>query len=272
MIGAARQGLQAAGCLAALAAPVAAQGSAAPAYHPSQLDCSRYRQQVQSVILLDGVGQRSRETTGRDGTLTVRASAVDSLLRLEAWFDTLTVWREGAGERLEPETDGVVGGRFRGMLTRAGGFTESDRPFIPDEIAEVAEVGDALSELFPPLPPLALAPGAGWKDPLGTVILRIPDGSREGRRVERYRITRRLEREESRLLPDSTEVRAERSETETSVLEWSGELGPVRWAREIGVLVTVPMGGPVKQPFRTRIDQKVTVERVAGGCRSGVSG
>ena len=244
----------------------AAQAPPRPAYHPAQLDCARFRQQVQSVILLEGGRERSRETTGRDGTLTVRASAADTLLRLEAWFDTLAVWREGSGERLEPGTDGVIGGRFRGTLTRSGGFTESDRPFVPDEIAEVAEVGDALRELFPPLAPVGLVPGGAWKDPFGTVIMRIPDASRDGRRVERYRISRRLEREESRLLPDSTEVRAQRSETESSVVEWSGELGPLRWDREINVVVTVPMGGPVKQPFRTRIEQKVTVERVPGSC------
>jgi hypothetical protein len=224
---------------------------------------------VRSVILLDGGGQHSRETTGRDGTLSVRATGSDSLLQLEAWFDTLAVWREGSGERLEPETDGVVGGRFRGTLTRAGSFTEQDRPFIPDEVAQVADVGDALGELFPALPPVGLLPGAAWKDEFGTVILRIPDGSRDGRRVERYRINRKLQREESRLLSDSSEVRAERNETESSVLEWSGELGPVRWDREVTVLVTVPAGGPVRQPFRTRIEQQISVERVAGSCRPG---
>jgi hypothetical protein len=264
-----------AGCPQLLAllvsAAVSAQTPTRPVYHPAQLDCSRFRQQVQSVILLDGGGQHSRETTGRDGTLTVHATAADSLLRLVAWFDTLSVWREGSGERLEPETDGVVGGRFRGLLTRSGEFTETDRPFIPDDIAEVAEVGDALVELFPPLPQIPLAPGAAWKDPFGLVILRIPDGSREGRRVERYRINRKLEREETRLLPDSSEIHAHRSETESSVVEWSGELGPMRWDREISVLVTVPVGGPVRQPFHTRIDQKVMVEREADGCRSAVA-
>lgn len=251
------------------ASPADAQAPARPVYHPAQLDCSRYRQQVRSVILLDGGGQHSRETTGRDGTLSIHATSADSALRLEAWFDTLTVWREGSGERLEPETDGVIGGRFRGTLTRAGGFTETDRPFIPDEIAQVADVGDALAELWPPLPAAALLPGAAWKDEFGTVILRIPDGTRDGRRVERYRINRKLEREETRLLSDSSEVRAERSETEASVLEWSGELGPVRWDREVTVLVTVPTGGPVRQPFRTRIEQQISIERLAGSCRAG---
>ena len=110
-----------------LATSGAAQAPEA-SYHPLQLDCASYRQQVRSVIDLEGGRQRSRETTGRDGILKVRASAQDSLLRLEAWFETLTVWREGSGERLVPETDGVIGGRFKGMLTRLGAFTSKRIP------------------------------------------------------------------------------------------------------------------------------------------------
>lgn len=237
-----------------------------PAYHPLQLDCGRYHQEFLSTIELAGTRQRSRETTRRDGVLSVRAAWRDSLLELEAWFDTLSLWREGSGERLEPETDGVVGGRFLGTLTRAGVFTETDRPFVPDDVAQVADVGDALGELFPSLPRRALAPGASWQDGFGTVITRLPDGMRDARTVERYRLDRRATKEESRLLPDSTEVRATRRERETGVFEWSKELGPVRWEREITVEVDVPAGGMVRRPFRTRIEQKATIERVGGGC------
>jgi hypothetical protein len=244
----------------------AAAQEAAPSYHPLQLDCSRYRQEIRSVIELVGARQRSRETTSRVGILAVRAAARDSAIALEAWFDSLAVWREGAGERLEPETDGVIGGRFRGLLSRRGVYTETDRPFVPDEVAQVADVGDALGQLFPPLPGRPLPPGATWQDLSGTVITRLPDGRRVGRMVERYRLAQRSVKEESRLLPDSSEVRATRRERETGVYEWSREAGPVRWERDITVEVDVPAGGPVRFPFRTRIEQKVTMERVAGGC------
>jgi hypothetical protein len=246
-----------------------AQGAAqdaAPTYHPLQLDCARYRQEIRSVIDLAGARRRSRETTGRVGLLIVRAGARDSSIALEAWFDSLSVWREGDGERLEPETDGVIGGRFRGTLSLSGAFTETDRPFVPDEVAQVADVGDALGELLPLLPPRPLGRGNVWEDGLGTVITRLPDGRREARIVERYRLERRSSRAESRLLPDSSEVRATREDRETGVFEWSAELGPVRWERDITAEVTVPAGGPVRLPFRTRIDQKVTIERVAGVC------
>ena len=237
-----------------------------PVYHPLQLDCATYRQEVRTGIRLEGGRQRSQETTGRAGTLSVRANSRDTLLVLEAWFDSLTVWREGGGERLEPETDGMIGGRFRGSLTPHGAFIETDRPFVPDDIAQVADVGDALTELFPPLAPIALAPGAAWKDDSGTVISRSPDGRNEGRRVERYRLIRRSSRVESRLLPDSTEVRANRRESEAGTYEWSEELGLVRWEREITVDMDVPAGGLVKQAFRTRIEQLVTIQRLERSC------
>ena len=244
-------------------------GADAPRYHPLLLDCARYRTQARSEILVQAGRQRTRETTGRDGVMVLRAVAADSLIRLEAWFDTLSLWREGSGERLEPDTDGLVGGRYRGTLTPLGGFTASDTPFIPDEVAEVADLSEALAELLPPLSPTPLAPGGSWRDDLGTVITRLPDGRIGARPVERYRLLRRSARQESHLLPDSTEVKASGSETESGVFSWTTELGVVRWERDLTDEVTVPAGGLVKQPFRTRIVQQVTVERVGGGgeCR-----
>ncbi|HXW96446.1 MAG TPA: hypothetical protein VEI47_02590 [Gemmatimonadales bacterium] len=248
-----------------LARGASAQASA-PYYHPLQLDCASFRQQVRSTIDLEGIRERSRETTGRDGILELRAAAQDSLIMLTAWFDTLIVWREGAGERLEPETDGVIGGRYKGSLTVQGAFVSLDRPFVPDEVAQVSDVGDALQELLPPLPPVALQPGQGWKDDLGTVISRLPDGLNGGHRVERYRLTRRSSGEEFRMLPDSIEVRATRRESETGVYEWTAELGVVHWDRGITTDVMVPTGGPVRAPFRTHIEQQATVDRVGAEC------
>ncbi len=243
-----------------------AQTPAPPAYHPAQLDCAAYRQTLSSDIRLEGVRERSRETSGRDGVIRLRATSRDTLIALEAWFDTLAVWREGNGERLAPETDGVIGGRFTGLLTRQGGLTVTDRPFIPDDIAQVAEVSGALEELLPPLPQVALTPGTGWKDGVGLILTRLSDERQGGRRVERYRLIRRTARNELRLLPDSSEVRATRVEDETGTIFWSAELGLVRWERTITVEVSVPRGGVVQSPFRTRIVQQVTVERMGGGC------
>lgn len=238
----------------------------APRYAPLLLDCARYQVHIESDIVIQSGRQRTREQTGRDGVMVLKASSADSLLKLEAWFDTLSIWREGSGERLSPDTDGLIGGRYRGELTPLGGFTPTDTPFIPDEIAEIADLRNALGDLLPQLPATPLRLGAAWKDDFGTVISRTTDAMMSGRSVERYRLVRHTTRDESRTLPDSTEVSASRVETENGVFSWSPELGVVRWERDLTEEVTVPAGGLVKQPFKTGIEQKVTVLRVGGTC------
>lgn len=238
-----------------------AQTPPAPSYSPLYLDGATYRQVVRSVITIAAGQERTRETSLREGRLQLRASGRDSLAVLEAWFDSLTAWREGAGERVTPETDGVIGGRFRGDLTRLGGFRVTDVPFVPDDLAQVTDLATALADLLPPLPPTSLSPGQSTRDDFGTSFLRVPDGLVAGRRVERYRLVRQSESEESRLLPDSTEVRALRQERETGVFSWSRDVGLVRWDREVTVEVQVPAGGVVRRPFRTVIEQTIVVER-----------
>jgi hypothetical protein len=240
--------------------------ASAPRYQLLQLDCARFRQEIHSAILLEGGGSRSRETTWREGELTLRATPSDDGIALVAWFDTLTVWREGSGQRLIPETDGVVGGRFRGLLTAAGVFTSSDRPFVPDEVAQVADVGDALERLLPRLPPAPLERGQSSRDDDGLVITRLADGSVLGRVTHRFRLTTRFEGDDLRLLPDSTPVTAHRSETETGVYDWLPELGVVRWERQVSIDVAVPAGGVVKSAFRTRIEQQAATTRLEGSC------
>ncbi len=255
--------LAASGALA-FAIPLFAQSPAPPAYHPLHLDGATYRQEIRSTISIESGRERTRERGLRDGRLRLHARPQDSLLAVEGWFDTLDVWREGAEGRMTPETDGVIGGRFRGMLTRQGGFQATDVPFVPDDLAQVTELSSALADLLPPLPPLALTPGASVRDAFGTSFLRVPDGLVDGHRVERYRLGRQSEGEEVRLLPDSTEVRAVRRERESGVFSWSRELGLVRWEREITVEVMVPVGRVVKAPFRTVIEQTIIVSRLDG--------
>jgi hypothetical protein len=240
--------------------------ASAPRYQALQLDCGRFRQEIRSAIRLEGGGSRSRETTWREGELTLRATPSDGGIALVAWFDTLTVWREGSGQRLIPETDGVIGGRFRGQLTADGVFTSSDRPFVPDEVAQVTDVGDALERLLPRLPPVPLERGQSSKDDDGLVISRLADGSALGRVTHRFRLTTRFEGDDLRLLPDSTPVTAHRSETETGVYDWLPELGVVRWERQVTIDVSVPAGGVVKSAFRTRIEQQATTTRLEESC------
>ena len=238
----------------------------APRYAPLLLDCASYRVQVESEIVIQSGRSRTKEHSSRDGIMVLKASAADSLIKLEGWFDSLTLWRDGEGDRLTPDTDGLIGGRYRGLLTGQGGFTSTDTPFVPDEVAEIADLSNALGDLLPQLPATPLKLGESWKDDLGTVISRSADGMVGGRPVQRYRLIRKANREEKRTLPDSTEVSATRVESESGMFTWSGELGLVRWERDLTEEVSVPVGGLVKHPFKTGIEQKVTVLRVSGEC------
>jgi hypothetical protein len=103
------------------------------------------------------------------------------------------------------------------------------------------------------------------KEDAGLVLTRLADGAVLGRVTERYRLTARFEGDDVRQLPDSTQVTAHRTETETGVFDWVGELGVVRWERQITIDVSVPAGGAVKRAFRTRIEQQALTERLGGG-------
>lgn len=249
--------------------PLAGQ-AVAPRYFPLQVDCARYRQQADAAIVMEAGRERSRESTGRNGVMVLRAirNPTDSIIQLESWFESLQLWREGSGERLEPDTDGLIGGRFHATLTPSGGMLATDTPFLPDDIAQVTDLSTALVSLLPPLPPDPLTPGRGWRDDFGTVISRMPDGTIAGRRVERYRLIRRSSRPETHQLPDSSEVRATRTESETGIFSWSAEVGLVLWERDLTDELQVEKGGVVKHPFRTRIEQRVTVTRLGGGACS----
>jgi hypothetical protein len=251
---------------AAVACPLRAQQNAAAGYHALQLDCGRFQRQARAEVTLEAGRQRSKETTGHEGVMIVRATGSDSLIHLEAWFDSLHVWREGSGQRMDPDTDGLIGGRYRGVLSPTGGFRSTDTPFIPDEVAQVADLSGELADLLPPVPPIPLDPGRSWRDDLGTVITRLPDETLEARRTERFRLVRRFTGTEHRMLPDSTEVTATRTETETGTIDWLTELGPVRWERDITDQIDVPTGGTVRQPFRSRIEQHILTTRLGGSC------
>ena len=244
----------------------------APRYLPLQLDCASYRIEAHATILTVAGRERNRESTGKIGVMRVRGSATpgDSLLRLEAWFDSLSLFREGDGERLEPDTDGLIGGRFRALLTPSGIAASTEIPFFPEDVAQVGDLSTSLVALLPQLPPQPLSNGAGWRNDFGTVITRLGDMTLNGRRVSRYQLSRKSSRPVQQVLPDSSTVQANRTEAEDGTFYWTAELGLVRWERNLTDELVVEKGGVVKQPFRTSVEQKVTVERMAGAsCSAG---
>ena len=75
--------------------------------------------------------RRRRETLTRDGLWRVRGRPAPAGISVEAWYDSLALSRESPEGELAPDTDGLLGGRYRGTLSPAGRYTADARPFVP---------------------------------------------------------------------------------------------------------------------------------------------
>lgn len=271
----ARAGLLAplAAALALLALLVAAAAPAAPRvpppvlYRAAQLDCSRYRQQTESGIETGVAGRVRRETAGLAGLWVVRAreASPDSIL-LEAWWDTLSVWRRSGDTTLRPDTDGILGGRYRGVLTPDGLYAPAARPFVPDEVAEVIDLSSAAEDLLPRLPPVPLDVGRSWWAPDSSLEIRRLDDSLAGERLARFREIAHRTAGQARLRGDTTPLEVRQTTMADGVFVWSERDGLVRRDRRIVVETDIPARGRVRRPVRSRLEQRVVLERAGSGC------
>jgi len=227
-----------------------------PRYQAAQLACVAYEVRVQTAVNTELQGNPRMESVRRTGTLVVRGTAIDSAIAIEAWWDSLRLWRRSDDQTLEPDAEGVLGGRYRGRLEPDGRFFRSAAPSIPDEVAEVSDLTTALDELFPPLPPKALKRGERGTDIAEDLFVRLADSS--GR--ARYRVT---SSSASAHPPDSARTFAiKESESSDGILVWGSE-GLARWDRT--VIAETEITEDPKRAFRSRVQQRIEVRRV-GGC------
>jgi hypothetical protein len=255
--------------LLAVAGAAHAQAPSATArfrYTAPQLDCATLAEQ--STARLDGqTGTRvRRETITREGRWRMRAIPAKSGLGIEAWYDSLALARETAQGTLTPDTDGLLGGRYRGTLSPTGNYTARARPFIPDQVAEVAELSRAMEDLLPPLPTVALAVGQRWTDSSGLGIRRLADSSARGRTVQRLELHSRTESHQADIRGDTLALPASQTTVEEGRVAWDLDRGLLRRERHIVVETTVPAGGPLKQPLRSRLEQVVLLDRSGDSC------
>lgn len=234
----------------------------APRYVVSWLDGARFHQVIRSDIRTQSGGKTSLEQAGRDGLLTFTAAATDSAIALVGWFDSLSIWRVAGGERYAPDTDGLVGGRYHGSLTPLGRYTSEDTPFIPDPLAELAELRGVVGDLFPPLPGGALAPGGTAHLAGGWTISRRTDSATAAGPLQRYRLDGARQRKQTGVINDSTRVEAATDESEKGTVLWSVDRGLIRWDRRIQIEVNLPAQGVVRRAVRTAVEQHLVVERV----------
>jgi hypothetical protein len=237
-----------------------------PRYTAAQLHCAVFRETSRSDLETYLAGRTRRETLGLDGEWRFRAAAASGdSVRLEGWFDTLTVWRRSPEDSLAPETDPLIGGRYRGMLSPDGRYRAEARPFVPDEVAEVADPSRELDDLLPRLPLETLGVGATWTDRAGLEIRRLGDGTGPDS-VLRFGLTLRRETHEGTLRGDSLPLRLRQRTREDGNFEWDMRRGLLRRERRISVETDVPVEARVRRPVRSKVEQRITLERLPNRC------
>ncbi len=231
------------------------------AYAANQLDCARFRETVSSDIVTEAAGRVRRQTGERRGVWQFRAAPTTSALMLEGWLDSLALSRRSPEAVINPDTDGLLGGRYRGTLSKSGVYTSKVRPFVPDEVAEIAEMSGALNDFFPSLPPRALRPGQEWTDSLGLTIRRLPDSALSGLLLFRFALESRRASRAAPTPADTVPLKLRQTSEERGEFVWHPFLGLLRRDRRIVVETTVPPGRSVRQAVRSRVAQHVTLVR-----------
>lgn len=239
-----------------------AQGQAVEVrYGAAQLDCARFLESSESDILTVTAGRTRQQTAGRTGIWQFRARPAVDEVTLEGWLDSLALWRHSKETTIRPDTDGLLGGRYRGSLSGAGAYVSQARPFVPDEVAEVANMATALDDFFPPLPPRPLRPGEAWSDSSGVTLRRMADSGMSGVPLYRFELKARRETRSAPSLADTVPLRLRQVSQERGTFVWHPLLGLVRRDRRIVVETSVPVGRSVRQAVRSKIEQRITVLR-----------
>jgi hypothetical protein len=231
-----------------------------PRYTAAMLTDASFDQRVRAEVRTQSGGAARTEQVGREGRMEVRIDASGGDLAFESWFDSLWVWREGPEGRITPDVDGLIGGRFRGVFSPTGRSVVTVRPFVPDELVEVTDLGGALDDFLPPLPGAALASGEIWQEgPLR--VARRPDSTAGALRLQRYRWSRVSADTAQELAGDSLRYEVRSTLEEEGDLVWHAAMGPLVWHRRAIVTMEIPAEGSVRRTARSRMSEESWVWR-----------
>lgn len=230
-------------------------------YNAKQLDCARFMETGESRILTEAGGRIRNQTSARRGFWQFRAVPSNDNVGLEGWLDTLVVTRRSPETTISPDTDGLIGGRYRGTLSKTGNYSSRVRPFVPDEVAEIAEMSGALDDFFPPLPSRALEAGEAWTDSVGLIIRRLPDSALSGVPLLRFALESRKASRAAPTPADTLPLKLRQKTRERGEFVWHPLLGLLRRDRSIVVETTVPPSRSVRQAVRSKVEQRISVVR-----------
>lgn len=216
----------------------------APRYDAAQFGCAIFDVRVSTSVTTEMQGQRRIEELRREGRLVVQGTAGDSGIMIEAWWDSLTLSRRADNRILAPDASGMLGSRYRGVLSPVGRFTRQAAPWVPDEVAEVSDLTLALDDLFPNF---------------ATSSVRAVSDSAH---VHRWRVSSSKEAD----APATTErpFAVHESESSDGVLAWGRE-GLLSWVRQVSAETRVAEAP--RRAFRSQLAQRIELRRV-GACPS----
>ncbi|HEX9166325.1 MAG TPA: hypothetical protein VF862_10460 [Gemmatimonadales bacterium] len=240
---------------------------APPRYAAATLACAVFEERVRTEVRAQEAGVPWEETGDRFGRLVVRARPEDGAIDFEAWYDSLTVRYDARAGRLEPDTDGLIGGRWEGRLTATGSVELLTRPFMPPDLREVSDLSDALLDFLPPLPAAALAPGSHWTDSLGLTVRRLADSTAAEGAVARYEWTIHS-RGALPVEADST-LRIRQEAEDEGRLAWGDDLGVLGWTRRVTIETQLARAGRGGSSHRGRVVQQIRVRRITSGASCG---
>jgi hypothetical protein len=257
------------GALLAALALAAVPPVPAQSYTAAQLDCAGFAESAHSDIETETGGRIRRAVAERAGRWSVRARDTAGGLALESWYDSLAVRHGSADSLTAPDTDGLIGGRYRGLLGRSGEYRRLATPFVPDEVAEAADAAGFADDLLPRLPPAPLAVGARWTDGAGLEIERLADSAGASGPLRRYALVRRTRVLEAVPAGDTVPIPLRQASVDEARVVWDPARGLLRRTRETVTEATIPAGGRIRAPVRTRVVQRADLLRLdpADSCR-----
>ena len=231
-------------------------------YRAEQFDSARFRHIVQTDIQTAIAGRERRERIAVGGVLILRAGPhTGADIRLEAWYDSLHVRRSGPEGTVEPDTDGLLGGRYRGALAPQGRYAVEARPFVPDGVAEAVDLSGTMEDFLPLLPPRPLGIEERWDGGAAFEVRRLSD-SVAGDTLLRFEVWRTRTADAVTPSGDTAAIPATQTTREEERFTWHPRLGLLRRTRVITVETDIPGGGTVPQPVRSRVAQRVVIERL----------
>jgi hypothetical protein len=244
-------------------------------YTPGQLNCARFVEASESKIVTQSGRREQEQSTGRTGVWRFTAQPARNGIALEGWLDSLALWRQLLKTTVRPDTDGLVGGRYHGVLTSGGSYQSRTVPFVPDEVAELADMSTALNDFLPLLPGQPLGPGQSWSDSAGLTVRRLADSGMYGVPLYRFQLEARRVSNAAPVPGDTAVIRLQQASEEQGTFVWHPSVGLIRRDRHIIIETTVPAKGLVQQPVRSRIEQRIRLVRdlrippsVAGRCQA----